>query len=157
MRQSAHADAAWLFRQAPADPASYVSGFQWAVALRYGALPLLLAATLMPLRQPLLPGALLLVVLFALARLLVAGGLVLRPTLPLSQAPRAGQGVATQLVGWIASSFAVMVYAVLSLFAEWAGPVGPLVLLLAVGSCLALTFAARAWAAERVRAAQFEA
>lgn len=157
MRQSAHADAAWLFRMAPADPASYVSGFQWAVALRYGALPLLLVATLIPLRQPLLLGALLLGALFALARLLIAVGLVLYPALPLSRAPRAGQGVATQLLGWVASTFAVLVYGALWLFAEWTGPVGPLVVLLATGSCLALTFAARAWAAERVRAAQFEA
>lgn len=156
MRQSAHAEAAWLFRNAPLDPASYASGFQWAVGVRYTALPWLLVATLVPFRYTPLLGVTLLVALFALARLLVACGLVLFPALPLSRPPRAGQGVATQIVSWVASSAALAAYGVLALVADAVGPAGPLIALLTTGCWLALTFAARAWAAERLRAVQFE-
>ncbi len=157
VRQSAHPEAAWIFRKAPLDPTLFVSAFQWAVAVRYTLPPWLLAAVVLVQREGWLLGALFALALLAAVRLLLALVLALQPSLPLAQSPRAGQGLLAQLATWLASLLTLGGYASLWALGQYAGPVAPLVVLLGLGALLAATYAARAAAAQRLRGVELEA
>jgi len=149
-RQSSSAGAAWMLVKAPVTPRHLLRGVQWAVGVRFVLPPLLLAGALL-VRQHGWPLAALLVLGELLgARLLVASALLVRPAVPLGEAPRLG-GVLGQVAAWGFGVAGAIGYVIAATLAELLGPLGLVVAAVGVAGVAGASLLVQLLAATRLQ------
>lgn len=148
-RQSADGTAAWLFAKAPLRPAHVVRAVQWAVTVRFVAVPLALFTVLAFHRHPWYLAALFAAGGLAGARLVVSAAMAARPGYPLGEAPMV-TGIVGQLAGWVLGLGGAVAYAVAATVADLLDWFGALLVACGVAVTCALSIAARLLAAHRL-------
>lgn len=149
VRQSADAGAAWVVAKAPLRARHVVRAVQWAVVTRFVLLPLALFGVLVFRRHSWALALLLAAGGLAVARLVVAGALALRPSLPLGEPPVVA-GVVGQLLGWALGIAGAVGYVLAATLADLLGVIGTALVAIGVLATLAASVVVQIGAAHRL-------
>jgi len=138
--------AGWIFCGAPIEPRQLVRGISTALSLRFLALPALLLAVIFFRQHPPALAAMLALGYVLAARIVIGGGLLLRPAFPLSEEQHRAQSMLSYVIGFalsigfgIAQTILVMIH---GSFATVAVVLGALTLLAMAAAAWALTWGA---------------
>jgi hypothetical protein len=149
VRQSADAGAVWVVAKAPLSARHVVRAVQWAVVARFVLLPQALFAVLAFRRHPWYLAALLVVGGLAAARLVIAGALAVRPSLPLGEPPIVS-GFVAQMLAWALGIAGAVGYVLAATLAELLGIIGAALVAMGVLATLAASVALQMVAAHRL-------
>jgi len=149
VRQSADAGAAWAVAKAPLRARHLVRAVQWAVVTRFVLLPLSLFGVLAFRRHPWYLAALLVAGSLAVARLVVASALALRPSIPLGEPPVVA-GFVAQILGWALGIAGAVAYVLAATLSDLLGVIGTALVAAGVLATLAASFAMQMVAAHRL-------